>query len=204
MSYPSRVTLGRGTSTSFISVGNMSRVDASWKIQSSQIQPATSDINHAITSVVVPGLILLGQLAIPGTLCPPSHVVALPQRSRPPFPPLIPQRSAGLYITSISRTLLFYSTHPLSAVKKINVLSSTPEDLMVSNTWPTAQSSSVSASPKSPLTVVLVNFSLANWGRCVCWKARYRKNGVPDAAVECKVFHANLVKSTSLSKMHII
>lgn len=97
MSYPSRVTLGRGTSTSFISVGNMSRVDASWKIQSSQIQPATSDINHTITSVVVPGLILPGQLAIPGTLCPPSHVVALPQRSRPPFPPLIPQRSAGLY-----------------------------------------------------------------------------------------------------------
>ena len=55
--------------------------------------------NHKSTSVVIPGWIFPGQWAIPGTLCPPSHVVPLPHRRGPALPPLILLVSEGLQIT---------------------------------------------------------------------------------------------------------
>ena len=161
--------------------------------------------------MVFPGLILPGQRAMPGTLWPPSHVVPLPQRSRPPFPPLIRLVSEGLqwmpeYVSNKLAVRLcgaIRQTHPLSAVKKTSVLSSTPEELSVSSTCPTAQSISVIESPNIPLIVVFVNFSLANCGWCVCWKARYRKNGFPEAAESSTGLNVAQLNSADMLYMHL-
>ena len=52
--------------------------------------------------------------------------------------------------------------YPLSAVKNMNVFSSTPASLSACMTWPTPQSSSARASPNGPRAVVLVKFLPAN------------------------------------------
>ena len=70
-------------------------------------------------------------------------------------------------------------THPLSEVKNTSVLLSTPASLRAANISPTPQSISLRASPNFSRLLVLVNFCPANCGWWVCWKAMYRKNGVP-------------------------
>ena len=125
------------------------------------------------TSCVLPGVIFPGQRAIPGTLCPPSQVVPLPQRKRPAFPPLISPESAGLANSDSSYTIkIWYLCYPLSAVKNTNVSLSTPASLSACMTCPTPQSSSARASPNGPRRVVLVKSFPANWGWWVCWKAK--------------------------------
>ena len=119
------------------------------------------------TLCVLPGCIILDQRAIPGTLCPPSHVVPLPQRRAPAFPPLISLSSEGLQCFKViihcrRINLVLNIIYPLSEVKNTRVLSSTFASLSACMTCPTPQSSSARASPKGPRMVVLVNSLPAN------------------------------------------
>lgn len=145
------------------------------------------------TSIVLPGKIFPGQWAMPGTRIPPSHVVPFPHLRSPALPPLILLVSDGLYYRSNTKHCEFgfyincecsntcLCNYPLSAVKNKNVLSITLKFSRAIKISPTAQSISVIASPNMPLIVVLVKFFPANWGWCVCWKAKYRKNAESEA-----------------------
>ena len=97
ISNPSIVTFGIFAPARLAIVGKRSSVTAS--CDACQCKLCRNNYHHAhmCTSYVLPGVILPGHRAIPGTLCPPSQVVPLPHRRRPAFPPLVSLASEGLH-----------------------------------------------------------------------------------------------------------
>lgn len=100
---PSMVTFGNCPPTNFTRVGNRSNVAATYhskerreelSLWSDELIMKTGIMLY--TSCVLPLLIFPGHLAMAGTLCPPSHVVAFPHLRGPAFPPRISWPKAGL------------------------------------------------------------------------------------------------------------
>ena len=123
------------------------------------------NLGNTCTSCVFPGLILPGHQAMAGSLIPPSHVVPFPHRSRPALPANLSWIRAGLREdgeVGVIYSVCHIVPHPLSEVKKTNVLLATPVFSSAVMTSPTPQSRLASESPNGPLSVVLVNCSEAN------------------------------------------
>mmetsp|Transcript_21560 Transcript_21560/g.71301 ORF Transcript_21560/g.71301 Transcript_21560/m.71301 type:complete len:208 (-) Transcript_21560:462-1085(-) len=120
-------------------------------------------MSYVVTTSLLtrPASIVPGHETSPGSRTPPSHVVCFPSRSRPAEPPARPRTSHG----------------PLSEVKKVRVVLRTPARVTASMMPPTAVSSSRSASPNRPRSVVLQYGRDAKSGVWTWLKAMYSSHG---------------------------